>query len=328
MFHLQHTPGRTAIINGKEHLFFSGYSYLGMGHVPEFVELIKEGIDKYGLMFPSSRISNTRLDLFEQFENKLSEITGMEATVCFSSGFLAGRAVIDIFKNEHISCAPQSHPAICLERNQIQGFDEWTQCIGAMSAVLFDSVNPLTAEVTDTSFINSINRQITCIIDDSHGAGLLNNGSGIRSSLPKKGKTYYILTYSLSKAYNIIGGAVSCSKDIAEQLRKSAFYTASTSISPAYAYAFINGQALYDQQREKLRNNIVKFNTLTKNQLKSHPDLPIFILADVNEKKLEEAGIIISSFAYPDPNGKKINRVVLNALHTEEDLQSLAEALM
>lgn len=328
MFHLQHTPGRTAVIDEKMYLFFSGYSYLGMNHVPEFVELIKEGIDKYGWMFPSSRISNTQLELFEQFEAKLSDINGMEETVCFSSGFLAGRAVVDIFKNEHISCAPQSHPAICLERNNKQPFDEWKKCIGAMSAVLFDSVNPLTAEINDVSFLSDFTRQITCIIDDSHGAGLLNDGKGISNSLPKSKNTNYILTYSLSKTYNLVGGAVSCSKEVANQLRKSAFYTASTSLSPAFVYAFLNGQHLYQQQRENLKVNIEQFRTVTNDCFKSHPELPIFILpSSISESRLEEAGIIISSFAYPDPSGEKINRVVLNALHSEDDLQYLADTL-
>jgi 7-keto-8-aminopelargonate synthetase-like enzyme len=60
------TPGRTALIKGKEYLFFSGYSYLGMQQVPEFAALVKEGIDKYGWLFPSSRISNTRLKFLKK----------------------------------------------------------------------------------------------------------------------------------------------------------------------------------------------------------------------------------------------------------------------
>src|SRR5947199_10832782 len=81
------TPGRTAIVNGEEYLFFSGYSYLGMQHMPEFIALIKEGIDKYGWLFPSSRISNTQLKLYEECEALLSSVTGAEDTVLVSSVF-------------------------------------------------------------------------------------------------------------------------------------------------------------------------------------------------------------------------------------------------
>src|SRR3954453_15264790 len=87
-------PGRTAFVNNEEHLFFSGYSYLGMQYVPEFVALLKEGIDKYGWLFPSSRISNTRLKLYEECEVLLSSVTGTEDTVLVSSGFTAGRMAI------------------------------------------------------------------------------------------------------------------------------------------------------------------------------------------------------------------------------------------
>lgn len=169
------------------------------------------------------------------------------------------------------------------------------------------------------------------IVDDSHGMGLLGiNGEGIISLLPKNTTTSYVLTYSLSKALNIVAGAISCSSSLAEELRTMPEYTASTAPSPALLHAFINGQDLYAMQREKLRNNISYFQSLIK-ELKEvifHPLLPIFILpSTVDEEKLLQHKIIISSFSYPDPAGKKIQRIVLNALHTKTDLEILAEAL-
>ena len=57
-------------------------------------------------------------------------------------------------------------------------------------------------------------------------------------------------------------------------------------------------------------------------------ELPVFILPEaIDEQKLLQKGIIISSFAYPDPKGKKIQRIVLSALHTKDDLEILAENL-
>jgi len=71
IYSFDETPNRIAIINGKEYLFFSGYNYLGMNSVPEFAALVKEGTGKYGWLFPSSRISNTRLKIFEEAEELL-----------------------------------------------------------------------------------------------------------------------------------------------------------------------------------------------------------------------------------------------------------------
>src|SRR5207248_3332410 len=99
MYILDSTPGRICMIKGKEYLFFSGYSYLGMNHIKEFRDLIKECIEQYGALYPSSRISNTRLAIYEEFEHYLSEMTGMEETVSFSSGYLAGETISNLLSS-------------------------------------------------------------------------------------------------------------------------------------------------------------------------------------------------------------------------------------
>jgi 7-keto-8-aminopelargonate synthetase-like enzyme len=95
-------------------------------------------------------------------------------------------------------------------------------------------------------------------------------------------------------------------------------------------HALIKGQHLYLTQREKLRNNIIYFQSLIQEmeQICFHPLLPIFILPPtIDEQELLKHKIIISSFPYPDPAGKKVQRIVLNALHTKEDLEKLANIL-
>jgi hypothetical protein len=43
---------------------------------------------------------------------------------------------------------------------------------------------------------------------------------------------------------------------------------------------------------------------------------------------LKRRGILLSSFAYPAPNGPPIERVVVSALHQEEDLKTLTDSLL
>ncbi len=340
MFELNNTPGRKCLIAGKEFLFFSGYSYLGMNYVKEFKELVKEGIDKYGILFPSSRISNTRLQLYEKFENRLSEITGMEETVSFSSGYLAGQTIADILSShKNILVAPGTHPAIHIATAQkinSTNFNDWkNEVVDLINfsdendfVLLADSVDILKARVHHFSFVENIRpfKKIIFLIDDSHGIGILGkNGEGIISQLPKKENIEYILSYSLSKAFNIEGGAVSCSKKLAEKLRQHPNYTGSTAINPALAHAFIKSQKLYALQRKKLKKNIAWLKKHLPHYILNHEDdLPVFICEDENaEAFFYTNGIIISSFGYPDPTSKKINRVVINALHTKNDLEKL-----
>jgi 7-keto-8-aminopelargonate synthetase-like enzyme len=198
--------------------------------------------------------------------------------------------------------------------------------------LLVDSVNPLKASVTNFAFLHALHpdKKVTCIIDDSHRFGLAGTEvKGIHQALPVFNNVEFILSYSLSKAYHIAGGAVSANKNIATELRQSPFYAGSTPISPAFAYAFINGQLLYHRQQKKLQNNISTFISLIKDipGICYHPELPVFILPQVDPGVFAKYNIIISSFGYPAASAKKVNRIVLNALHTKGDLLKISDIL-
>lgn len=343
MFSLYQTPGRTAIVNDKELLFFSGYAYLGMNHEPAFLELLHQGIDRYGAVFPSSRISNTELSLYAETEKILTELTQTTDTILFQSGFTAGKAAVEMIDaGSTIFQSPFCHPAIRIHSNSTLQFADWaTETINTINnnnysstpVIMSDSVNQLTAEVYDFSFLNAIQQKIICIIDDSHGMGLLGkNGEGIIGTLPRNENIEYIITYSLSKALNIQAGAISCTNKItADKIRKTSWYTAVTPPSPAMLFAFCKASLIYHQQREKLNRLKIELQNLlvTKKDIRFHEDLSVFILPEnLEEDYFSKQGMIISSFAYPDPKGKKINRAVINALHTTNDLQKLAVAIM
>ncbi len=149
MHYLENIAGRTTIINDKEYLFCSGYSYLGMHHVNGFVQLIKEGINKFGWLHPSARFSNTQLEIFERFEKSLTLLTAQEASVSFSSGYLAGRAVHELFvKNQPVYILENCHPVL---KDGLQTFEgtladlveEINNSTQSSITIVSDSVNPL-----------------------------------------------------------------------------------------------------------------------------------------------------------------------------------------
>jgi 8-amino-7-oxononanoate synthase len=341
---LDDQPGRQASSNGKSYLFFSGYAYLGMHAVPEFQALIKEGIEKFGWNYPSSRISNTPLGLYEQFEEKLSALTGFQHTITTASGYAAGQMALQLLKHKaDFMIAPGTHPAVCEGMAQYKGsFENWTELVittlntkqkHSISAIVADAVNPLTGTINDLSFLQFIDKKCICIIDDSHGIGLIGeDGKGISSLLPSNKNLDILLVYSLSKAFNLNGGAISTNNaGFAKQLQQLPAYTASTPLSPALLYGFMEGEKLYGQQLKKLQKNISFFSDCVKSKktiVHPTPSLPIFVFKkQVDENAFMEQGVLISSFAYPDPKGKKTQRIVINALHTEDDLQYLASII-
>lgn len=341
MFYLFNNPGRTAFCNEEEFLFFSGYSYLGIQHDEAFIALIEEGIKKYGWLFPSSRISNTRLSLFENFEALLSSITNTAQTISFSSGFSAGTVASRLFSHHPLMVCPTAHTAVNKLHQPYCDFEIWAQQTATAlqensnkqkPVLIADSVNPLTGVINNFEFLSTIHQPIIVIVDDSHGIGLLGeNGEGISALLPQKSNIEYILCYSLSKAFGINGGAISCTnKSTAQLIENMPEFTASTAISPAMAFAFIHAQAIYQNQRRCLQQNIQLLNTLlASTSVSSINNLPIFILPEhFDEAYFDKHKIIISSFAYPNPQGKKINRAVVNALHNASDLSALAKAIL
>jgi 8-amino-7-oxononanoate synthase len=337
--YLDGKPGRTAWVKGKEFIFFSGYNYLGINADAEFIQLVAEGTGKYGWLFPSSRISNTRLAVYEECEALLSNLTGAEDTVLLPSGFAAGR-VASSYHQGVVHNAPGSHPAILQHRSARANFNDWSNWIsqdieirepGAPLIIASDSVNPLTATVHNFSFLNSFSRPVVAIIDDSHGIGIIgNNGYGAGTMVPRTDNVDYLLTYSLSKAFGISGGAISCSKPWAEKFRTMPEYAGVTPVSPAQVYAFIKGQHIYQRQRHKLMDNITYFENCVKDipGVQHSAGFPVFVLpVFIDESLFYNNGMLISSFPYPDPKGKTLKRIVLNALHTNNDMDRIASVL-
>ncbi|PZP52111.1 MAG: hypothetical protein DI598_01470 [Pseudopedobacter saltans] len=323
--------GRNAFIGGKEFLFFSGYDYLAMHTVPEFCKLVSEGIKKYGWVYPSSRISNTQIKLYEDCEARLSAITNTEETVLFGSGFNAGQSCITLYQNK-INNAPLSHPAILSEKSELENFEVWKNKISDtkdyQQILASDAVNNFSVVKYDFDSFSSVTNVTTFILDDSHGIGVTgNNGGGVAEYMLRGKQTDYLFTYSMGKAFGIEAGAVSTTHLVANKLRQLPAFTAVTPPSPGPLYAFLNGAGIYQYQLEKLRKNIKLIRELLKDEIhiKTHPELPIVLLpGNIDEKVFFENGYIISSFSYPDPSGVKLNRLVINAAHTERDLEQIA----
>ena len=325
--------GRNAFIDGKEYIFFSGYDYLAVHTVPDFCKLVRDGIQKYGWVYPSSRISNTQIKLYEECEAQLSEITHTEETVLFGSGFNAGQSCIALF-GKAVNNAPLSHPAILQQASELENFDKWQKELLTTKSETplvwaSDAVNNFSVLKYDFDSFTQLETPATGIIDDSHGIGVTGKtGGGAAEYIQRNPRIDYLFTYSMGKAFGMEAGAVSTSKTYARQLRRLPSFTAVTPPSPGPLHAFLHGKDIYAQQLEKLRNNIQYTIELLKYvpRIKIHPELPIVILpSNIDEQAFFRNGCIISSFAYPDPNGEKLNRLVLNAAHTKEDIEKVAD---
>jgi len=334
-------PGRTLRTTEKELLYFSGTSYLGIPGNQEFREFLLEGLARYGSNYSSSRLSNVHLQIFDEAEAYLANYTGAEAALTVSSGFLAGQLVVRTLAGKGaFMYGPRTHPALWLNPTNFNNVatEEWLQqlpdiienCNEDNLFVLFNAVDALWAKKFDLDWINKLplNKQITLIIDDSHGFGITGkNGAGVFTEILLPENLNLIVVSSIGKALGIPGGVILGKAETVNSFKQSPLFGGGSPVVPAYLYAFLQANQLYEQAREKLFRNINYFLTRLTNPefFRFFPDYPVFYTPQ-NElcPFLFDKDILISSFAYPTPQDPNITRIILNSLHTLPDIDLLA----
>lgn len=355
---IDYLPSRTIKIDGSEYLFFSGTSYLGMGHQQGFREALLEGISQYGTVFSASRNNNLQLKIYEESEDFIANWTGAEAALTVSSGLVAGQLAVQSLANQKFIFAPATHPAIwqanspppdsfgMFHQHSFKNFDDFSKEIVGIVAeetedvvIAANAIDPLLGELFDFSWVMDLpnNKPITLLLDDSHGIGITGTeGSGIFRKIKKwlhdKPQISLIVIASLAKAVGIPGGVILSDKKTIAGIRQNPMFVGASPIVPAYLFAFLNAQKTYSEARTVLQKNIQQF----RNALSENPTLPITYLPDYSvfftQKRelfayLWEHKIMISSFSYPKPTDPPITRMIVSALHTEGDIFSLNEKL-
>jgi 8-amino-7-oxononanoate synthase len=176
------------------------------------------------------------------------------------------------------------------------------------------------------------NKNITLLVDDSHGFGIIGKeGAGIFSELVDYKNIHLIVISSFGKAFGIPGGVVLSDKQTIDNFKNNPFFGGSSPVIPAYLYAFLQSETIYKKEREKLFANIRMFESQISafGLFSNFTNYPVFYTPQNKLcTYLKENQILISSFPYPSPEDTQITRVIINSLHTPQDINSLATSVM
>ncbi|WP_162416327.1 aminotransferase class I/II-fold pyridoxal phosphate-dependent enzyme [Cyclobacterium roseum] len=336
--------GRTITHQGKDYLHFSGTSYLGMGTLPEFKELLIQGIHKYGPNHGSSRNSNVQLSLYEAFEAQFAAGSGAAEAAVLSSGYMAGQLAVNTLRPlaDLTWTAPDTHPAITLESQQPIGLThkQWQKkCIakshelmGQKILLLSNAVNPLIPEIHDFEWTKKLSpaNQYYLLIDDSHAFGLLGKGIFGTYAQWKRLPVEVMVAGSLGKALALPAGIILGNTSLIFRVRENPIYRTSSPPAPAFLSAFLEGQDYYVKQQQKLKNNLQYIASALEGveRLKFMPTYPVISFEPESwVEQLHQKGFILSSFPYPLPDSPAVNRIVLSAWHEQKDLEALIQTL-
>lgn len=310
-----------------------------MGQLPEFETYIHEGIARYGLNFGGSRLSNVRFDVFEQAEAFLATLGKAEAALTVSSGTIAGQLVAKYAENiGTLHYAPESHPAVrSIIGKTYTSREAWIEAlvhsshqVGPPLIAFSDAIDSLRVRLFDFSWTSNLGtaRKVILVVDDSHVWGLTGvDGGGTYSLVNLPEKVELIVVSSLGKAYGIPAGVILGQQQTIQELWQSPFFGGASPSILAFLYAMIQSEHLYQRQRKRLFEQIRIFQQAVSSLelFDHHPDYPVFYAAAPTiADYLEAHKVLISSFPYPTPSSPLVNRIVINALHTREDIDQLA----
>ena len=345
--YINHLPSRTITLDHKEYLFFSGTSYFGIGHNELFRSSLMENRHNYGTIFSASRNNTIQLDIYREVEEFLAQDNGAEAALTVSSGMLAGQLVVRLLENLPFIYEPSCHPALWKEASLPNIFEnhkdfcsqiaDHVRAIAGPCVVCTNGVDPLTCEAYNFDWVMDLDADhpIYVIIDDSHVLGLLypnslaGNYSKIKPFCPPN--VQLIVTASMAKALSLPAGVILGSQTLIDKIASLSHFIGASPSVPAYFKSFLQCQKEYLDQKLLLSDNIQTFKKQIApvlSQFKYLPDYPIFYYPDAYlYEALLQKDIFISCFAYPNPGDPPICRIVLSALHTQEDIQSLGKAI-
>lgn len=327
----------------SESLVFSGSAYLGVPRNTQLRELVFKGIEKYGLNYGASRNNDITPKVYDDAEVQAASWCGSEDAIIVSSGYLAAQLVIQHYlQGYQFIYAPDTHPALWIGKASapLISYDQWVE--NALMVInhsdtpiliITHSLNNLFPQIYEFDWLSRIqsDRQVVLLIDDSHGIGITGEtGEGIYSRIPQLPNIELVVVASMAKALGIDAGLILGKKKLMDQFRTSTIYAGASPPSPGFLHAYLMGRDIYINELIQLRSNVRFFTELIKGftNLVFTENLPVYLIDDPSAGDLLRArGIIISSFAYPDPKGKPLNRIVLNSTHSEAELEQLIVAL-
>ncbi len=340
--------GREVVLDERSYLFFGGTAYLGLNQHPDFLNRFLEGLELYGLNNGTSRTNNVQLDIYNKAESYATRHFQFESSLILSSGFLAAQLVARYFASQNggankvkLIYGPCHHPALWTAgRPEVQSdFQEWTtQTIEEINnspdtffVILSNTVDNVLPRCFDFSGFARVHadKQIHFVLDDSHGLGILDPGQcPVARTIPDQAGFSTTIVASMAKGMGIDAGLILTNRETAENLRKTGIFVGASPPAPAFLYAWLQASDLYLEQHKKLQRNISQFEAALKSSWLRIPRFPVFTRPGVAlYEQLIQKGILISSFAYPNPEDPAVDRIVISAAHSREDIQTLINVL-
>ncbi|WP_404419582.1 8-amino-7-oxononanoate synthase [Marinospirillum sp.] len=355
---LESAQGVLVQIESREVINFCSNDYLGLAADPRLEEALIQGVKHWGAGSGASHQVCGHQRPHEQLEERLAALTGREAALTFSSGYLANLAAVQTFvgRGDQVFQDRLNHASLLdaglasgarfrrfhhLDYSHLEGLLK--QAGTGRRLLVSDGVFSMDGDQADIRQLVAVaeQHQAWLLIDDAHGIGVLGEkGEGLVGD-PFTAQQVPLLTGTLGKALGSSGAFIAGDQVVIDYLRQFARQYIYTTAQPA-AQACATLQALDILEKEPERRWTLLQRVKSFRQQALAAGLPLMdsatpiqpLMLGSNQQALDwsqalrDQGFLVTAIRPPTvPPGTARLRITLNALHTKEQVGLLVEAL-
>ncbi|OZB19696.1 MAG: 8-amino-7-oxononanoate synthase [Marinobacter sp. 34-60-7] len=344
--------------DGKPLLSFCSNDYLGLASHPGNQQALIQALSDTGLGGAASHLVCGHHQAHHELEERLAAFTRRSAALFFSTGYMANMGVISALagRGDTIFSDRLNHASIIdgcqLSRARVRRYAHGDMAaLDAMLAdttghklVATDGVFSMDGDIAPLRELATLCREhdALLVVDDAHGIGVLGpqgRGSVLEAGLSEDDVP--VLIGTLGKALGTSGAFVAGPALLMDYLvQKARTYIYTTAMPPALARATCASVDLVETdepRRDHLNHLIHRFRDgaqrLGYELMPSRTPIQPILVGDnftalALSQSLEDQGLLVTAIRPPTvPEGQARLRVTLSATHTDEQLDTLLDAL-
>ncbi len=328
----------TLRLDGRPVVSFAGNDYLGLASHPLVVGAAQRALERWGAGSGSARLLAGSRPIHTLLESELAGWKGCEAALLFPTGYATNLGVLTTFADENtLICSDELNHASIVDgcrlargrvavypHNDFAALDHLLRG-SSRAVVVSDRVFSMDGDRAPVEELSALcrDREALLVLDEAHA--VLEPDVQLEGDLLRVGT----LSKTLGSHGGFVAGPAAFVELIVNRARPFIFTTAAPAAAAAAALEAL--RILRSSEGERLKR---KLRTLVERLAPGHAT-PIFSIRVGDERPAIEAsrallerGLFVPAIRPPSvPAGTARLRVSLSALHTEEQIDALTNAL-
>ncbi|MXV35549.1 MULTISPECIES: 5-aminolevulinate synthase [unclassified Saccharibacter] len=347
---------------GRDVTVWCSNDYLGMGQHPDVLAAVHKALDENGAGSGGTRNISGTNHYHVALEKELAALHGKESALLFNSGYLSNWVALGTLAARLKGCVVLSdalnHASMIegirhsraekriFRHNDLDDLERHLKELPADTPkiIAFESVYSMDGDIAPIEEICDLADRYGAMtyLDEVHAVGMYGaQGGGIAQERGLEHRLT-VIEGTLGKAYGVVGGYIAASAALCDFVRSfGSGFIFSTSLPPMVAAGVLasvrhlrQSSAERDGQKKAVALLREKLDRAHIPYLKTDTHIVPVMVRDatlcrtLSDELLKRFGHYLQPINYPTvPQGKERFRLTPGPLHTEEELDSLVEAL-